>query len=42
MFIAVLFTVKAWKKTKWTLMDEWVNNTWYACTMEYPEKGRNF
>ena len=30
MFIAVIFTIiKMWKQTKYPLVDEWANKTWY-------------
>ena len=33
---AILFTItKIWKQPKGPLIDEWIRNMWYICTMEY-------
>ena len=38
MFIAALFAVaKRWKQPKRPTTDEWINETWYICIMEYYE-----
>ena len=35
-FIAALFTIaKTWKQLKYPSTDEWINEMWYICTMEY-------
>ena len=36
MFTAALFTVaKTWKQLNCPLTDEWIEKTWYICTMAY-------
>ena len=36
MFIAAQFTIaKCWKQPKCPLVNEWIKNLWYICTMEY-------
>ena len=35
-FIAALFTIaKTWKQLKYPSTDEWINEMWYICTMQY-------
>ena len=35
MFIAVLFTAKTWKQSKYPSTDEWIRKMWYVYTGEY-------
>ena len=36
LFIVALFTIaRTWRQPRCPLMDEWIKELWYICTMEY-------